>query len=209
MHEIIEGFYTGRLSKDDMLAEFVLNYREKIVGNPPRNVSRDSYLEKGLNYLKAFKPFQYEMVSVEEKVNFDIDGIPFVGFIDYIGRQGDELYIIDNKSRDLKPRSKRGKPTKNDEILDDMLKQLYLYAHAVKQKYGQFPHALCFNCFKNGQFILEPFREDKYNEAIHWAVNSVHEIEDFTRFYEESEYDYYKCNFLCGLCHDCEIWQDR
>lgn len=52
----------------------------------------------------------YSMVDVEKRVDFDIDGIRFVGYIDYLGIDDDgEFHIIDNKSRDLKPRSGRKK----------------------------------------------------------------------------------------------------
>lgn len=209
MHEIIEGFYTGRLTKDEMLEEFLINYQDKVVGYPPKNVKRESYLHKGIAYLEAFEPFPYEMVAVEDKINFEVNGIPFVGFVDFLGQKDGDLYIVDNKSRDLKPRSKRAKPTKNDEVLDEMLKQLYLYAHAVKQKYGKLPVALCFNCFKNQQFIVEPFDEKKYEEALQWATDQVHIIEDFVEFYEKSDYDYYQCNFLCGLHKNCDFWLEE
>lgn len=209
MHEIIESYYTKGLTNDEMLEEFLINYQDKVVGRPPKNVKRESYLQKGIAYIESFKPFPYEMVAVEERINFDINGIPFVGFVDYLGEKDGEFYIVDNKSRDLKPRSGRATPTKSDEVLDDMLVQLYIYAHAVMQKYGKLPTALCFNCFKTQQFIIEPFDELKYQKALQWATESVGMIEDYVEFYEKSYYDYYQCSFLCGLQHDCEIWSEE
>ena len=51
------------------------------------------------------------------------------GVIDLVGRSDTGgLVIVDHKSRALKPRSKRKKPTKTNQELDEYLRQLYLYA---------------------------------------------------------------------------------
>ena len=208
MHEIIEGFYRGEMTKDDMLTKFLSSYQDRVHGSRPANVSGSSYIQKGIDYLKGFQPFPYNMVAVEEKIDFTIDGIPFRGIVDYIGEKDGELYIVDNKSRDLKPRSQRPKPTVKDKELDKMLTQLYIYAAAVEQKYGKLPKELCFNCFKNQQFITEPFVMERYEESKKLAVDLVHEIEENLEW-EDSEYDYFQCNFLCGLHNDCEIYLDE
>ena len=145
--------------------------------------------------------------SVEERMEFDIDGIPFVGYIDFLGELDGEYYIIDNKSRALKPRSGRAVPTKKDIELDEMLVQLYIYAAAVKQKYGKFPKALCFNCFRNGVFIEEPFVLDKYYKVISWVKENIEIIK------QESDFspwlDYFACTYICGYSDDCCYWQER
>lgn len=209
IHKIIERFYRGELTKDEMPAEFLSGYKENVVGSRPPNASSASAIEKGLRYLNNFEPFPYKMIDVEKEVWFDIDGIPFHGCIDYIGEDEDgQLVIVDNKSRDLKPRSNRKKPTVKDRELDEMLKQLYIYAVAVKQIYGKYPAYLCFNCFKNGQFIVEPFDADKCEEAKEWAVNTIRMIEDNMEW-DIDEYEYFKCNYLCGLNDRCEIFEEE
>ena len=150
VHKLIEQYYRGKLSKDEMLTQFLLNFSKKVQGERPSDTIVQKYITSGVDYLRNFKAFPFEMVDVEKRIDFDVHGIPFVGVIDYIGTKNGELYIIDNKSRDLKPRSKRKKPTVKDGELDEMLRQLYLYSVAVKQVYGMFPKALCFNCFKTG-----------------------------------------------------------
>ena len=208
MHQLIEQFYKGEITKDEMVGEYLSHYKEVVRGPRPSNVSGSQYIEKGINYLKSFSPFPYNMVAVEKKLNFLVDGIPFTGIIDFLGEKDGELYIVDNKSRDLKPRSNRAKPTKKDLELDEMLRQLYIYAVAVKSEYGKYPVALCFNCFKNQEFIVEPFDSKKCDEAIEWVVNSVKEIED-NMMWQIDESDYFKCNYLCGLHDKCEIYLEE
>ena len=187
MHKLIEQYYRGKLSKDEMLTQFLLNFSKKVQGERPSDTIVQKYITSGVDYLRNFKAFPFEMVDVEKRIDFDVHGIPFVGVIDYIGTKNGELYIIDNKSRDLKPRSKRKKPTVKDGELDEMLRQLYLYSAAVKQVYGMLPKALCFNCFKTGVFIEEPFDQEVYEGVIKWTVDLINEIADTEEFYPSIE----------------------
>ena len=203
MHKLIEKFYKGKISKEDMLMEFLLGFSDEVQGDRPSEAIVQSYIEKGINYLSSFTEFPSEMVAVEDRINFDIDGIPFVAAIDYIGKRDDGFVIIDNKSRELKPRSSGRRYLKSDELLDEMLKQLYIYSAAVKHKYGEFPKKLCFNCFKNGVFIEEDFNPDRYAEIINWVINEIGYIkqsgdEDFY-----PNIDYFFCRYLCGYSKDC------
>ena len=206
MHNLLEKYYRGEMSKDDMLKTFLRDFSKEVKGRRPKASIVKKYIDAGAEYLKNFVPFEYKTISVEEKINFSIFGedgeIPFVVRVDYIGEDEDgEYVVIDNKSRDLKPRSNRKKPTVKDKELDSMLKQLYVYAGAVKHKYGKFPKYLCFNCFKSGVFIKEEFIEEKYNETIDWIRSNVKEIKGTEDFYPNKEY--FSCRYICGMSHLC------
>ena len=206
MHRIIERYYRGELSKEQMQTEFLTKFSAEVKGERPKADIVAKYIKKGSEYLGSFEPFPYEMVDVEMKVEFDVGGNPFIGFIDFLGKdENGDYVIIDNKSRDLKPRSNRKKPTLKDAELDEMLRQLYLYSAAVKEKYGKFPVKLCFNCFKTGVFIEEPFREEAYNEAVEWAVKAIDSIKKADEFYPYIEY--FGCNYLCGVNDDCLYYE--
>ena len=142
---------------------------------------------------EAQKRFLYDFST-------EVQGIRPSG-IDYLGEKDGELYIVDNKSRDLKPRTKRSSPTANDKTLDEMLKQLYLYAIAVKEEYGKYPKSLCFNCFKSGVFVEEPFLESKLEETVKWATGTISDIIKTEDFYPYIEY--FPCNFICGVNEEC------
>ena len=209
MHKLIEKYYNGELAKGEMKERFLLDFSSKVKGDRPSEKIVSSYIQKGVKYLDNFTDFPYKTVAVEDSIVFDINGIPFLAIVDYVGKDDDGYVIIDNKSRELKPRSNRKKPTKNDLDLDEMLVQLYIYSAAIKSKYGELPKTLCFNCFKNGQFIEEPFNREKYEEAIAWAEKMVElitgsETEDF---YPNIEF--FVCYYLCGLSDECCYWNDR
>ena len=207
MHKLIEGYYRGELTKEEMKIKFLFDFSTEVQGARPSEKVVQNYINKGIEYISAFEPFPFNMIDVELEVKYHINGIPFIGYIDYLGEKNGEYYIVDNKSRELRPRSGRKKPTKKDEELDNMLVQLYLYAAAVKEIYGKYPKALCFNCFKNGVFIEEPFVEEKYNEAIEWAISSIKHITETEDFSPNVEY--FGCVHLCGLTDGCEYWNNQ
>lgn len=202
IHEIIRKYYEGELNKHQLLPYYLTNFKVCVLGERPKDSTVKKYIESGVNYFKNFQPFPYNIIAVEKKVNFDLDGIPFVGFIDYIGEKDNDYIIVDNKSRELKQRSGRQKPTVKDIELDEMLKQLYIYSEAIFQLFGKYPKTLAFNCFRNGVFIEEQFDENAFKNAKKWAVETIHRIEDEEDFAPNQ--DMFACKWLCGLSDRCK-----
>ena len=206
LHKLIEYYYRGIFTKEEIQTMFLTEYHKKIIGcRPPINTVK-KYINEAIEYLDSFEPFPYEMVAVEKEIRFDINGTEFIGYIDFLGKdENGDLYIVDNKSRILKPRSSRVKPTQNDLVLDKMLRQLYLYAEGIKREFGKYPKALCFNCFRSNTLIVEPFDEAKHKEALEWAGNLIEEIKDTSDFVPNVEF--FQCKYLCGYNNDCCYWQ--
>lgn len=207
MHGLIEQYYRGRLSKNEMIQAFLTGFSTDVKGIRPQAGTVSKYIKSGVKYLRSFQPFKYSMVDIEKKIDFKVRDLNFVGIIDYLGEKDGEYYIIDNKSRDLKPRSNRKKPTVKDRELDQMLKQLYIYSAAIKQEYGKFPKALCFNCFKAGVFIEEEFKEEAYYEAMQWAEDMIEHIKGAEDFPPNMEFFY--CGQLCGYKGQCCYYKMR
>ena len=199
-------FNKGLIPKEQLQETYLSGFRENVTGRPPSGKVFNSYFFDGLRYLESFEPFPYKTEATEVKAEFDIDGIPLVGFIDYVGRAEDgSLVIVDNKSRALKSRSKRDKPTKTDLELDKYLTQLYLYSEAVKKLYGVFPKTLCFNCFRTNMLIREPFRKEAYDNAVGWFKGVVSDAANADKFPPSAEW--FKCRFLCD-CRDACVYYD-
>lgn len=202
MHKLLQMYYNGLLNKEELPIKFLVDFQKEVQGELPQESTVEKYVKQGILYLKEFEPFKYKTLGVEKKVEFKIGDSNFIGYIDFLGEKDGELVIIDNKSRDLKPRSKRSKPTLKDIELDDMLRQLYIYAGAVQQEYGKFPKLLCFNCFKSNTFIEEPFLDNKYEEAVEWAKNNIESIKESSDF--PPFIDFFACKYLCGVDSYCE-----
>lgn len=210
MHELLAGFYRGELTREQMKIKYTFDFQTEVKGTRPSSSIAVSYFEKGLDFIKNFEPLPLEILGVEREFNCNIAGLKFRGFIDLIGRDKDGIVIVDHKSRDLKPRSKRKKTTQSDAELDKMLTQLYIYSAAVEQEYGETPVRLIFNCFKSQTVIEEAFRTEAYKKALKWAKNTVERIKASTEFYPQ--YDFFPCRNLCGLNGSCcyyEIMQRK
>lgn len=201
MHKLIEQFYRGELTKEQMLATFLTDFKSEVKGVRPNDTSVSKYINAGCQYLRKFQSFPFNTIDIEKEVFFDVGDYKFTGFIDFIGEHDGKLYIVDHKSRELSPRSGRITPTAKDRLLDDMLKQLYLYSVAIEQEFGCLPEALCFNCFKNGVFIKEPFDKQKYEETKQWAVDKIRQIENTESF--DPNRNYFSCRWICGLHNHC------
>ena len=111
MHKLIELYHKGEKTPRQIVDMYLQDFKTEVVGRAPNRKVFSSYFTGGLQYLKALQPFPYGMVGVEKKVDFVVNGIPFVGYIDFLGEKDGDLYVVDNKSRILKPRSSRAPKT--------------------------------------------------------------------------------------------------
>lgn len=206
IHDLLAGYYRGETPAGELSSQFMMRFPFEVVGRAPSDTMRASYFRQGAECLRAPSPISGKILGVEERVSFDIGGRPFVGFVDLVYEDEDSaLYILDHKSRALKSRSARKKPTKTDAELDEFLRQLYLYAIPIERKYGRFPDFLEFNCYRTGERIKEEFHLDALEETKRWALGTIENIR------QESEWrpnlDYWRCKYMCGYYDQCEYAQ--
>lgn len=201
MHSIIEMCLNGDLKTKELERYYLSEFKNNVIGHAPNFSIFKNYFQQGLSYVKDFNFPYTDVIEVEKKIDFNLDGINFVGIIDAIV-SNDGLIVLDNKSRALKHRSKKAPPTKADEELDRYLRQLYIYSAGIQTLYGEFPKKLGFNCFRNNVQIIENFDENKFNEAKKWAIDLVQDITLTTEW--NPNIDYFFCNHLCDVCHHCE-----
>lgn len=206
MHELIAEYHSGKRDAADIRLNYLSNYRNRVAMPAPSRKVADSYFQSGLDYLREIKPSENKVIAVEERFESVIFDIPFLGFVDRLDeRDNGDLILIDNKSRTLRERSKRAKPTQYDMELDEYLRQLYLYSAFIKDRFGKYPSELWFNCFRENLMIKEPFDPEKFNEAISWAKGKIDEIAVETEFRPNIEW--FKCHHLCEMRELCEYYE--
>lgn len=202
LHKLIEKYYSGYYTKEEMIEVFLSDFKREVRGRRPNATIVENYINSGVEYLESFEPFPFEMIDVEKKVEFQIGENDFIGFIDYLGRDGEDLVIVDNKSKAMKPRSNRKKPTRSDKELDSKLRQLYLYSVAIEEEYGRLPKYLCINSIRSNTFVKEPFDVDAYESTKKWATNMIDSIKQDVDFIPDPKM--FTCWWICGVSEFCD-----
>ena len=205
LHKLIAQFCAGEKSRPEIVSLYLQGFQSEVYCAAPNRSLSAKYFLQGLRYLQSMELPVDHILSVEQRVEFDLCGHPFIGYIDAIGVVDGEFSIVDHKSRDLKPRSGRSKPTKSDQELDAYLRQLYLYSIPIHEMYSTWPDSLIFNCYRTGVRIREPFCQIGLEGAKDWAVSSIREIRSTQKWIPNL--DYFKCRHLCGVSHACEYFQ--
>lgn len=206
MHELLADYYRGSATPDQMAASLIGWFPGSARLSAPSQKVRYKYFSDGLSYFSTLPPVPtHKVVAVEEKFETELHGVKLVGFIDLLYEQDGELVLCDHKSRALKPRSTRGKYTKSDEELDAYLRQLYLYSHFVKERYGKYPDKLCFNCFRSQDMIFEPFRMEQYEITVSWLLSEVEAIIHEWEFKPHCEW--FHCKYLCEMHDSCDFYK--
>lgn len=204
MHLIIQKYLDKELSKDELVGYYLTNFRKNVVGKAPNKSIFLNYFNQGIEYLKNIEEPTEEVIGIEKEVKFNIEDKEFIGYIDKV-TVGDGIRITDNKSRALKPRTKRKKPTKTDEELDKYLRQLYIYSISIYDEYKKFPKWLTFNCFRTLTEINEPFKEESFEETKKWALDTIEAITNEEQW--KPNIEWFKCQNLCDMCKECEYIQ--
>ena len=209
LHSILEKYAKGELSLFELNQYYENHFNEEIPHDaPPNNYVdiRQSYYDKGVDYLDNIDLDldSYEILGVEKKVEFELVGKKFIGFIELLVRdkQTGEIIIIDHKSASIKI-LKNGNISKSDQAhFLEFRRQLYLYSIPIIKEYGKVSK-LKWNMFKDRRWIEVPWKQEEYNEAIQWTKDTLELIEKETEWAPNP--DPYYCRYLCGQSNNaCE-----
>lgn len=205
-HEILEKILRKELEIKDSSQYYIDNFEEKVVCYVAEN-TRDKYYYLGLDYFDTIDGKwleEYEILGIEKKCTFAIDGVKFTGYIDMLIRHKEtkKIILIDHKSSEY-PLGKRGK-VKKKKIPDyeSYKKQLYLYCEQIFNEYGVYPDEIAWNYFREQQWLHLPFVKEEYEDAKKWAIDVIKEIHKEENFLPNL--DYFYCSNLCGFRNSCD-----
>lgn len=208
VHKILAKVFDGKLNADDAFNYFIENFDYNVTTTTYGNIM-DSTYEKCAEYFSDADSIKNlvgncDIVGVEQKAEFELEGRKFIGFIDLLLRDkyDNRFVVVDHKSGEY-PFKANGEVKANAKSFDKYKKQLYLYAHWVHEKYGEFPKTLAWNHFKDGGKVASiQFDEDEYKDAISWFTSEIERIKQDEDF--EPKKDYFYCNNLCAFRNSCE-----
>lgn len=172
-HGLLEAWAKDEIPDFALAEEYEKRYDENVTSPfPPFPKGMpQKYYDQGLAYFQSFAGFgdQFEILSVEERFEIDIDGYTIVGLADLVlkDRSTGEITVIDHKSKTSATMAKD---------LPTYRKQLYIYAEYVKQKFGVYPAHLKFNLFRENKWVEEAFSEEMLKETKQWIVDTIESI---------------------------------
>lgn len=207
MHEILAKIFEGELSADDAPNYFVEHYDEFVFYKVKKSIMDKTY-DLCLDYLATEDlgwAEGYEVVGVELRTELVVQKHDFIGFIDLLLRnlKTGEYWLIDHKSAPY-PFRKDGKGilAKSKKSFESYKRQMYLYCHAVKEIYGEFPQKITWNHFKEKKLATIPFIQEEYEETMKWFLETIKRIEK-EKFFEPTK-DFFHCAFICDYRNCCE-----
>lgn len=212
VHEILAKIFDKKLTPDEASQYFADNYDSNVCYEVKKSTMEKSY-EACADYFSSVDfgwLNDYEILGVELEMNFQINDHPFIAFIDLLLRdkKDGKIIVVDHKSTQY-PLKSNGEVKKNSQ--ESFLKykrQMYLYAYAIKERYGEFPKEIWWNHFKDGgKWVKIPFNEDEYKEAVNWFSDTVSAIVNEENF--EPTLEYFYCKNLCNFRNCCEYCSEE
>lgn len=191
----------GELGLFELSDYFVAHYDEEVkefVYHKTADI-RENYKQKAIEYFDNIDiDFgKYEILGIEKKCDFEINGYKFTGYIDLLLREKDtrKIVLIDHKSSKY-PYGKKGKLLKSEkDKFQQYKRQLYLYSIQVFNEYGVFPDRIGWNYFRDRKWDFLDFNKEDYEEAKKWAIDTLEEVRNTSEF--PPTVDFYYCYNLC------------
>ena len=180
-HDLLADFALGKLAAFDLLPQFERRYPREVKAQWPSfplNLEERTR-DKAAAYFRSFSGFPFKRIlMVEEKLIGTVAGHPFSGILDLAAEDEDgRIIIVDHKSSGMS--EYRGRR------LAHRLRQLFLYAHLLRQCCGIRADAVAFNLFKEDQWIEVPWKQLAEDEAVSWAAGIMAAIEQLVASYFE------------------------
>lgn len=185
-HTLLEAYDRDKIPANKLGVTFDKYVNKRVPTSPPFPI-RSSWIKQTSEFFTKFQGFSTPALGIERNFVVDFGDFKLKGFIDRETSKAIIDYKISNPFKKKDVKTKR--------------RQLYLYSKAYKDQYGHFPEKLYFYFFRKQEFIVFPFNEDEYNEAVEWARSVVRKIEAATE--HPAKIDTGFCHNLCSFRDVC------
>ena len=206
VHKILEKHYKGELSFFEMLEYYETNFKKEVTLTPFSKAIYNKYYKDGLEYFESFSDKENcKVLGVEKEVKFNIDNNRFIGYIDLLLKEDNNLIVVDHKSFNVEYNKNLTLSKKSKDVIDKYSIQMYLYSTAVYNEYGKFPDYIEWNFFRNKLSHRIKFNKDDYDKSIEWVKNKIDEIKSESLFLPNCDKsNSFYCTNLCGFSDKCE-----
>lgn len=209
VHDCIEQYFTGKLEAFELSDYFLDNYYITVQTPPPPFPAgmEDNYRNQGLEFFDSFsfEMSKYDIVGIEDTVDFEIDDIRFTGRPDLIlkEKKTNKNVLFDYKSSIVYRTNKyTGKETVDYDKLDGYHKQMYLYSYGLRKAKNLKIDKITIWFTRPSRMETIIWKKEKEIETIDWVRSIISQIKEEEVFNANNSNSYF-CNFLCGVREIC------
>lgn len=205
VHNTLELYFDGTLENYELSGYFKDMYYETMVSPPPPYPAgmEENYIEQAEKFFDEFyfPVGEYDIVSVEDTLWFDIDGTNFTGRPDLIlkEKETNERILTDFKTSKINPTLKSWDKKKIEGYHKQMLLYIYGFRKAKDIKIDKI--MLWFT--RPDRKIFIPWTQKEEDHTLDWIRGLLKDIRSEKEFEANTSSDYF-CNYLCGVREHCE-----
>jgi len=201
-HKILEKYFRDELASWELAGYYIDNYYTEITESfPPYPQGMSSaYYDEGLNFFANFNfnKSNYEIISIEEKLNIDYKGYKFVAIPDMVLKNNLTGFItlLDYKTSKLK------NPKYDKLKLKGYADQLQLYAQFYWWSTGVVVDKIFLWFIRNQQFFEIKINSLETAETLSWVDSVLQNIKSETAWDYNNKNKYF-CQWLCSIRSRC------
>lgn len=207
-HETLEKYLKGELDMFTVSQYYEDHYGDYVTCDFPPNkyvdLGEKTYLQ-GKEYFDNidFDFDKYEILGVEQELNFKVGKYPFHGFADaiYKDKETGEIILRDHKTSSFKYLKSGKVSSKDQEHFKEFRYQEYLYCIPLIEQYGKVDY-LSWNMIRDNKEIKIPFDEKEFKEAQEWCIKTIEELEHEMLWLPDTASTYW-CNVICSARDGC------
>lgn len=210
MHDCFERFFNKELGVWDLSEHYRTNYKKFVVKDPPPFPvgMADRYKAQGQKFFDEFdfNIDDYDILVVEDKIDFDFRGSMFVAKPDLVvlDKKTGKYVLFDYKtSTPMKVSPATGKELWEKKKMDAYYKQMYVYVYALRN-YRYIPIEEISIWFPRlNKTVTIPWDLEKEKETMDWLEQTIARIKDEELFPYNNKAKYF-CENLCGVRQSCK-----
>lgn len=211
-HVTLEKYLKGELDMFDVSQYYTDHYSDYVTCEFPPNkyvdLGEKAFIQ-GKEYFDNinFNFDKYEIVGVEQELQFKVGKYPFQGYADaiYKDKETGEIILRDHKTSSFKYLKNGNVSKTNLEHFTAFKRQEYLYCIPLIEKYGKVDK-LSWNMIRDRKVIEIPFNKTEFEEAQRWAIGNIEKLRSELLWLPNTS-NSYNCNVLCGQRKSCSYRQ--
>jgi hypothetical protein len=206
----MEEYFNNKLEEYELSGYYKNNF-DIVVKTPPPAFQADlleKYRTQGQFFFDSFSfnKEDYDVLLVEEAINFDLNFSPMVAKPDLVLREKStgKIILYDYKTA-LPFWTKNGKEVSDKKKIDSYYNQMYLYTYALREQKNIAADEICLWFIRGAKKVIRVWNKDEETAAVDRIDKLIGQIMAEEEFPYNNSSEFF-CQNLCGCRKSCEYW---